>query len=404
MRCDKLDSCRKLKVALIHNIISPYRIPLFEELSKNPNIDLTVFFTAESEKNREWIIKHNFLFDYKILPKITLNLGKEIFYHINPTIFRELFNGNFDIIVSAGYSSFTNQTAFFVAKFLRIPFILWSGSTENEPNLLRKLSLPLIKCIVKNSDAFIAYGTRAKEYLVKLGAPQNKVFISFNTVDTKFFKETCLALKDTKYDLKNKLGFNHEYIVLYVGQLIERKGLKYLLYAHKKLSKRYNVGLVLVGNGKQKSELINLCKIDTINNVYFVDFVQKKDLPIYYSIADIFVLPSIEEVWGLVVNEAMACGLPIITTKYVGASEDLVVNGKNGYVVAPKDSLELYNSMLSLLDNDLVNSMGKQSSILIDLFSIGNASKSFINAIYSLVEDDKSSAQILFKSHDKGSI
>lgn len=386
---DKSSSHGELKVALIHNIIAPYRIPLFEELSKDQNINLLVYFTDVSEKNREWNVDYNFSFNYKILPKITLNLGKETFYHINPTIIKELYCGKFDIIISTGYSSFTTQAAFFLAKLLKIPFILWSGSTEYEPSLFRTLSLPLIKHIVKNSDAFIAYGTRAKKYLVRHGAPEDKVFISFNTVDTKFFKEEYLSLKDNKYNLRRKLGFDNKYIVLYVGQLIERKGLKYLLEAHKKLTERYDVGLLLIGNGKQKSELIDLCGIDNINNVYFVDFVQKKGLPIYYSIADIFVLPSVEEVWGLVINEAMACGLPVITTTNVGASEDLVVNGNNGYTVKPKNASEIYNSMLSILDNAYVNSMGEQSLLLIDQFTIENASQAFLNAIDYLVEDKK---------------
>jgi hypothetical protein len=103
---------KKYKVALIHNLISPYRVTLFEELAKNPTIDLFIYFTAISEKNRRCDVRQNYSFNYKILRGITLNLGKETFYHINPTIIKELIFNRYDVMISAGYSSFTNQIAF----------------------------------------------------------------------------------------------------------------------------------------------------------------------------------------------------------------------------------------------------------------------------------------------------
>ena len=372
----------KHKVLLIHNIISPYRTPLFEELARNPTIDLIVYFTSGSEQNREWNAELSDSFNSKILPGITLNIGQKTFYHINPTIVTELLFGKFDVIISAGYSSFSNQIAFFIAKSLKIPFILWSGSTVNEPSKLRSFSLPLIKLIVKYADAYIAYGTNAKEYLVQLGAQKDKVFVSFNTVDTTFFGKQCVKCKSKKTILKNKFGINHENIILYVGQLIERKGVNYLLKAHEKLSDKYDVGLVLVGSGNQKQELMKLCEDNAIDNVHFIDFVQKDALPQYYAIADVFVLPSTEEVWGLVINEAMACGLPVISTDKVGASIDLIKQGVNGYVIPASDVDRLFESLEMILsDSKLKSSMGKASEEIINDFTISHAAKRFVRAI-----------------------
>lgn len=372
----------KFKVALIHNIIAPYRVSLFEELSRNPNIDFFFYFTSESEKNRDWIIDSNFSFNYKILPKITLYLGKETFYHINPTIIREIYNGKFDVIISAGYSSFTNQIAFLVAKLLNIPFILWSGSTENEHSLLRIISLPFVKYIVRHSDSFIAYGTGAKKYLTRLGAVEEKIFISFNSVDINFFENITLDLNLNKNKLKEKFGLNHNFIVLYAGQLIERKGIKYLLKAHKKLNNIHDVGLVIVGNGNQKSELVEWIKINKVNYVHIFDFVQKDTIPYFYAVADIFVLPSTEEVWGLVLNEAMACGLPVVSTNKVGASVDLIQNGINGFVVEPKNEAQLCESINKIImDPILMNRMGTFSKNIIKDFTIKNASKAFLDSI-----------------------
>lgn len=374
---------RKIKVALIHNIISPYRIPLFEELAKNTSIDLYIYFTSKSEENREWDVSKDHSFNYKILPGFILPIGVNAYFHINPTIITELLFGKFDVIISAGYSSFSNQIVQLMARILRTPFILWSGSTVNEPSKLRSLSLPLVKLIVKYADAYIAYGTNAKEYLVQLGAQRDKVFVSFNTVDTTFFGEQCVKCKSKKTILKNKFGINHENVILYVGQLIERKGVNYLLKTHEKLSDKHDVGLVLVGNGNQKQELMKLCEDNAIDNVYFIDFVQKDVLPQYYAIADVFVLPSTEEVWGLVINEAMACGLPIITTEKVGASVDLVQNGVNGFIVKEKSSDELTMALEKIfVTNGLKDKMSKSSrENLHQGFEIKDTAKGFIDAI-----------------------
>lgn len=372
----------KLKVALIHNIMSPYRIPLFNELAKNSMIDIVVYFESKSEKNREWDVINSDLINYKILPGFTLEIGKDVYYHINPTIVKELFYGDYDVIISSGYSTFTAQITFLISKLFKKPFILWSGTTVNEPTKYKLFSLPMIKFIVKYTDAYIAYGTNAKEYLIQLGAQKDKVFASFNTVDTTFFGEQCVKCKSKKTSLKNKFGINHENIILYVGQLIERKGVNYLLKAHEKLSDKHDVGLVLVGNGNQKQELMKLCKDNAIDNVYFIDFVQKDALTQYYAIADVFVLPSTEEVWGLVINEAMACGLPVISTEKVGASIDLIEQGVNGYVVPASDSDRLYESLKMILsDSKLKYSMGKASEEIINDFTISHAAKGFVRAI-----------------------
>jgi glycosyltransferase involved in cell wall biosynthesis len=244
---------------------------------------------------------------------------------------------------------------------------LWSGSTINEPSLLRKISLPLVKFIIRHSDAFIAYGTRAKEYLEYLGASSEKVFIAYNTVDTDFFMQRCSQLKAPKSELKDKIGIKNKKVVLYVGQLIERKNVKTLIEAYSKLKDKLDVALLIVGDGIQKNELKNLCIEDNINDVFFVGFKQREELPQYYAMSDLFVLPSLQEVWGLVLNEAMASGLPVITTNKVGASVDLIKDGENGYVVESGNTEQLYEVTKKILsDPELEERMGEKSKRIIE--------------------------------------
>jgi glycosyltransferase involved in cell wall biosynthesis len=373
----------KYKVALIHNIIAPYRIPLFEKISEHPSVDLCVYFTAVSEENRKWTVKLSDKFKYKILSCFTLKYrGKDLFsYHVNPSIIQELVRNDYDVVIAGGYASFATQISFFLCKARNIPFMLWSGSTINEPSLLRKISLPLVKFIIRHSDAFIAYGTRAKEYLEYLGASSEKVFIAYNTVDTDFFMQRCSQLKAQKSELKDKIGIKTKKVVLYVGQLIERKNVKTLIEAYSKLKDKLDVALLIVGDGPQKNELKNLCIEDNINDVFFVGFKQREELPQYYAMSDLFVLPPLQEVWGLVLNEAMACGLPVIATSSVGASKDLIIDGQNGFIVPPKNTQYLYNALKNILDSGAGPKMGICSKKIIEKFSIQNSASSFVKTV-----------------------
>ena len=381
---------KKIKVALIHNIMSPYRVALFNQLAAVPQLALYIYFLASTDRSRKWEIPElSGKFTYKVLPGLTFNFrpNKDLFaYRINPSIAPELIRNNYDIIVSVGYASFTNHLAFLLCKIYKKPFILCSESTINEPSLLRSVSLPLIKFIVRHSDALIAYGTRAKEYLIHLGAASDKTFMAYNTVDTDFFKRESSKLRMKGRRLKGELGIENKSIILYVGQLIERKGIKYLLTAYSRLKRENDVACLIVGDGPQRTELVDLCTRENIKDVFFVGYKQLKELPEYYVISDIFVLPSTQEVWGLVLNEAMACGLPVVTTDKVGASMDLVKDGVNGYVVEAGHVEQLYQAMRKILSSpELKLSMGNKSQDIIDAsFGVEKANQGFTDAILAV--------------------
>jgi len=373
---------KRYKVALIHNIISPYRVPLFEEINKDIYIELYVYFCAKTHKDRDWNLLQSRNCNYKILPDIGLNFFS-INYHINPSIIHELIKNKYDAIIACGYDSFTTQVAFFLSKLKHVPFILWSGSTYNESSFVRKVSLPLVKFIIKHSDAYLAYGTRAKEYLIFLGASPEKVFISYNTIDTTFFKRQSLKLRNKKNELKNELGIKNKSVVLFVGRLIKVKNLEYLINAYSKLKEKKDVALLIVGDGPLREGLKDFCKTKNIKDVFFVGFKQKEELPKYYAVSDLFVLPSRQEVWGLVLNEAMASGLPVIATNKVGGSKDLIKEGLNGYIVESGNIKQLHDAMKKILSNPkLAKLMGEKSQELIDKkFTIKHAAKGFIFAI-----------------------
>jgi len=339
----------KTKLVIIHNLISPHPTPLFKELSRKYN--LTVFYCAEREKNRIWEEQPKGL-NYKILPSFSIRFwGKDLFtYFINLTIISELERLKPDVVVCAGWDIFAYQAAFIYCKLKGINFILWSGSTKYEKSWRRSISLPLVKTIVKGSDAYVAYGTRAKEYLVSLGANPQKIFISFNTTNLEKYQRLSGGFRKNKLKIRKQIGVINDRVVLFYGQLIERKGVGELLRAFKKVSFFVpHARLLVVGSGRQKEAYLKLAKSIGLGRITFLEDPGDEKVCKYYAIADILVAPSLEEVWGLVVNQAMASGLPVIVSKKCGSSADLVKDKWNGLIVNPKNRNELSSSIIRLL-------------------------------------------------------
>jgi glycosyltransferase involved in cell wall biosynthesis len=183
--------------------------------------------------------------------------------------------------------------------------------------------------------------------------------------------------------LKADLGVSAERVVLYVGQFIHRKGLPYLLEAFEVVHNRHpDTALVLVGYGPEQQQLVDIAGRGR-GEVHILPHVEVADLPKMYALADIFVLPSLEETWGLVVNEAMACGLPVVVTDRVGAWVDLVHDGANGFVVPAADSPALAERLERLVsDPQLLRQFGDCSARRIERFTPEDAAASFAEAVH----------------------
>lgn len=362
------------KIVLIHNIISPHTFPVFTELGKRVN--LTVLYCAEKEENRIWKEKPK-SFKYKILPNFSIKFkGSDLFtYFINLSIFKELNSLKPEIVIISGWDLFAYQAAFFYCKLRKIKIILWSGSTKYETSWRRTISKPLVKLIVNGSDAYIAYGTRAKEYLISLGANPNKIFISFNTTGIGKYSKLCVKYKR-----------EHKPTIVYYGQLIERKGADILIKAFFKLKGEFgNAKLLIIGSGQYKKSLEQLVGKLKLSDVKFIDNPGDDDVCKYYAVSDILVLPSREEVWGLIVNQAMACGLAVVVSDICGSSVDLVKDGVNGYVFKSENVNDLSNKLMKIIiDKRLLEKMKDNSRKFIEKFTPEKVVKGVIEAIESV--------------------
>ncbi len=330
-----------MKTIILHNIISNnsvYKLSSYIKRHKEELGNVEVWFCAETEDNRQWTLQEEIDFEYTVLSGNEIKLrGKDLFtYFINWNIWKKLTAANPDRLIINGWDQFAYQLSFFWGWLYKKKLTLWSGSTKYEKSWRRTLTKPLVRWFVWTSDNYIAYGTRAKEYLVSLGAQRDKIEIFLNDVNKEYFTTQAKKLRFQKevLVLKEKYGLTQQFNLLFVGQFIERKGILDLLQTYCNLKESGTIdkwGLVLVGSGLLEEKMGAIIKARKIKDVVFLGHVDQYDLPEVYAICDILVLPSREEVWGLVVNEALYSGLTVVVSNACGCVPDIVQEHKKGY-------------------------------------------------------------------------
>ena len=333
---------------------------------------------AETESNREWDIKIDEInFPHEVMFKETLD-DVRLLKSVIKTWGR-LNTLNPDVLIIGGYSYLADWAGFFWAKLNRKKIILWSDSNEEDRNRLF-LKEKLKSFLVKRCDAANVLGKRGKKYLAKLGMTEDKVFIKGMTTDNFFYYDEAMKLKAKRELLCKQFGIPFRNF-LYIGRFSKEKNLLFLLKAYKKLDAD-NWGLILVGNGPQYQELDDFIDGNSIRNVFLPGFKQKEEIPQYLAISDVFVLPSVSEPWGLVVNEAMAAGLPVLVSKKCGCYPDLIKEGINGFSFDPYNKDELYKLMEEIVNGKYdLEKMGKASLDIIKDYIPEKAAKVIVDTV-----------------------
>ncbi|MFH1645174.1 MAG: glycosyltransferase family 4 protein, partial [Candidatus Omnitrophota bacterium] len=195
--------------------------------------------------------------------------------------------------------------------------------------------------------------------------------------------------KCQKFELKQSLSIDSEkLIILSACKLIPRKRVIDLLKAYEELPSRVRTLLVIVGDGNQKQDLEEYVKTRGLYGVSFVGFKNQLEIVKYYAIADIFVLPSVGEPWGLVINEAMNFGLPIVATDKVGSAYDLIKEGENGFIYPAKDVNALSLIIEKFInDRQLIQKMGSMSRDIIKKWSYDADIETLISILRSKGEE-----------------
>ncbi len=354
---------KKYRLAILNTHPIQYFTPLYSHLAKETDIDLTVYFCskqgAESyvdsgfKKEVKWDVPLLEGYRYKFLH----NLRKKgtigsFFSLINPGIIGELKNGHYDALLVHGQTPATVIIAILAAKIFGTK-VFMRGETHlllSRQPIKRWLRPLVMKLFYKICDAFLAIGTLNQEFYLAHGVSPEKIYLVPYAVDNKYFFSKVEKNKQQIFACKSKFNLLTEtFVILYAGKLQPRKRPLDLLFAYEKLRARgINSQLVYVGSGEQEDLLRQTVITHNIPNVSFFGFRNQSELPEFFAVADVFVLPSVDEPWGLIINEAMCASLPIVASEEIGAVRDLLLNGKNGYTF-PSGDIDKLTEALALV-------------------------------------------------------
>jgi glycosyltransferase involved in cell wall biosynthesis len=353
------------RVLILTEIIAPYRIPVFNALAQRQDIDLHVVFLSETDRSlRDWqVYKDEIRFSYEVLPSFRRRIGK---YNLllNAGVGRALRRAKPNCILCGGYNYVASWQAARWARRQQVPFMMWVESNAFDQ---RRHYFPveyLKKKMLGLGDAYVVPGRMSREYLESLGVSANQIFVAPNAVDNEYFAHAENSVRENISDHRKRLALPEHYF-LFVGRLVLAKGVFDLLDAYAALPAeiRSQFGLVFAGSGNAEEELRKRAQEISPGTVLFPGFAQREQLAIFYSLADILVFPTHSDTWGLVVNEAMACGLPVICSTVAGCSADLVEHGANGCIVSPGDVPQLASAMESLARDPQLRSQMRMRSL-----------------------------------------
>ena len=355
-------SCR---LVIITEIIAPYRIPVFNLLARTPGIELHVIFLADTDSTqRQWkVYKDEINFSYEVLPNWRKRFGRKAHLLLNRGVSSALNRTAPDVLVCGGYNYPACWQALLWAKSQRIPALLWCESTAHDWRTNDWMTKSAKHFFVRKCSGFVVPGISSRDYVRGFGIADDKITLAPDAVDTGFFAEESAAALAASARRSQELQLPASYF-LYVGRLVKEKGIFHLLDAYEKISPqaREKFSLVFVGDGKDRARLLARAASIRPGKVHWAGFVHREQLPAYYALAEAFILPTLTDPWGLVVNEAMACGLPIIVTQVAGCAADLVTHQWNGFVVAPADVQQLSRAMQKFTDDPaLRHAMGQRS-------------------------------------------
>ena len=358
-----------MRVLFLTNIPSPYRVDFFNHLGRS--VDLTVLFTAEvkEQKHRDkaWFNENYSGFHAVFLMNSITIRGKRLCLGVLDYLKQE-----WDVIISGGYSDPTQMLAFEWMNLHHIPFYMESdgGFIKRDGVLKRKFKQHYISM----PSGWFSTGKTADNYLIHYGAkPGNIIRYPFTSLWEKELQEAQNAAKADKRAIRIELGILEKQVVLSVGQFIHRKAFDVLIRAAALLPQ--DIGVYIIG-GKPPEEYKSIIKQVGAENVHFVDFTPKELLKKHYMAADVFAMPTREDIWGLVVNEALSYGLPVVSSDQCGAALELIENGKNGYIVPVNDHAALADAILNAIDHrDLLS---KNAFLSIADYSIENMVKAHL--------------------------
>jgi glycosyltransferase involved in cell wall biosynthesis len=318
----------------------------FNAVADRGDVDFEVWFCKYSYGDYDWDLDESeWRFSYRYLKTLTL---PGLTLHWPPPLWRI----RPDLLITL-YAQPVFLCGLALARFRGIKTALWVEVTFDSMVNRGRIKEFIKRHLFPAADAILTVADDGKEFAARYGARPRDIFYLPHVIDYYFYKSRSDALRIKREALRRK--YNVEGVTfIFVGRIWEHKGIAFLLEAYQLVQRDSGtpITLLMVGDGPDMARFQQQTIELGLHNVIFTGFMQKQELPLYYTLADIFVFPSLGEPYGMVVDEAMACSLPIITTSAIGEIRNRVQQGENGYIVPPEDSPALAKRMAQLAHDD----------------------------------------------------
>lgn len=384
----------KKRVAVLLPVPTPYRELLLERFAACGPYQVLVLYCRERQPSQSWRLgrpEYPALYLKNYAPPSWH--GRFLIGAINPGVWRQLGAFRPQAVIVYGYNSATTLWAILWALSHRVPLLMRSDSNlldeEAKPRSLLGVKRFFLRWLTRRASGFLVVGAPNSQYWLHYGATPEKVFCAHYAVDNDFFRKEADRCRPVRVQTRCENGWQQRYLLLYVGRLSREKGVDVLIEAMRRISAtRPDIGLVIVGAGPERKALEK--QAQNLPQVFFLGFRDWDQLPRFYAVADLFVLPSRREPWGLVVNEAMASGLPVIASRKVGAAYDLIIQGENGYVVPEDDPAALASAIDRACQSfERLRAMGERAQQLIQAWNYDAALSGFYQALSACLVDQK---------------
>lgn len=364
----------RLEVLILHSEISPYRVPLFSAIGGH--VDLDVAFCTRSGADRLWDESLDSHTEFRGFVLENVSVASLV---VNSAVLSEVTVTEYDVIILDDDPRITvARTALAIAaKHHDIPTVLWTGKTlrgyDDRLNQLGdRLLSPLQRLVYRLADHFVAYSQDSSIYLQERGVHPTAIETGTQAIAAEF-------RGSVDCDLRNQLQETFrpdDCVFMYLGYFSERKGVQDLIDAFRRIRDTH-ANLVVAGAGEFEDHLRERAGDD--DRIRFPGYLSDPEKAAFLDVVDVFILPSYNDPWGLVINEAMLFELPIVTTDAVGAREMVSDNG----IIVEAGNVEALERALRCLLNDpsLRREMGERSTKIVQQYDIESATERFLTAI-----------------------
>jgi glycosyltransferase involved in cell wall biosynthesis len=374
------EACRNVRIAVLNSHPIQYFAPLYSYINAaKAGLDVTALYLSDYSisggrdedfgREVEWDIDLLAGYGSVFLGGRGKHRAPKGFWSLfAPKIWTELRSGKYDALWLHGHNYASNLLGLLAAKSASM-HVLMRGETHlgcSRSSLKSLIRRPLIGSLYSVCDGLLAIGTANTEFYKAMGVPNRKIFLTPYAVDNDRFIRASRLTTERRREVRAKLGISAEApAILFAAKFTERKRPFVLIEAAAALRRatERQFDIVMVGSGELEVEMRALCARHGLKNAVFPGFINQAELPSIYGACDIFVLPSVEEPWGLAVNEAMCAKLAVVVSREVGCARDLVIDGVNGFAPRADDTHGFCQALKRLVEDDALRQRFGEASL-----------------------------------------